>query len=73
MGSSGKAVSYTHLDVYKRQDKLYASILRIQLNAITETMHSETQNGFRKGKSCLDCIFTIAQLTEKHCEYQIPT
>ena len=41
----------------------------LRLNAIMETMLSEAQNGFRKGRSCLDCIFTIAQLIEKHREY----
>ena len=53
--------------------ELYASILRTRTNAITETMLSEASNGFRKGRSCLDCIFTIAQLIEKRREYQLPT
>lgn len=38
-----------------------------------KTMISEAQNGFSKGSSCLDCIFTIAQITEKRREYQLPT
>ena len=40
-------------------------VLITRLNAITETMFSEAQNSFVKGRSCLDCTFTIAQLTEK--------
>ena len=40
---------------------------------LTETILSETQYGFKKGcmVSHLDCIFTIAQIIEKHREYQL--
>ena len=33
----------------------------------------EEQNGFRKGRSCLDCIFSASQIIEKHREFNIPT
>jgi hypothetical protein len=33
----------------------------------------EQQNGFRKGRSCIDCIFSASQIIEKHREFNIPT
>lgn len=38
-----------------------------------ENIISESQNGFRKGRSCADCIFTINQIIEKHREHNLPT
>jgi hypothetical protein len=35
-------------------------------------MLDDTQNGFRKGWSWTDCIFTINQITEKHMEFNLP-
>ena len=32
----------------------------------------EEQNGFRKGRSCMDCIFSTSQIIEKHREFNIP-
>ncbi len=40
---------------------------------IVETQISETQHGFRKGRSCSDCIFVLTQLTEKRREFKLPT
>jgi hypothetical protein len=34
---------------------------------------NEEQNGFRRGRSCMDSIFTIQQLLERHREYNIET
>jgi len=31
------------------------------------------QNGFRKGRSCMDCKFSVSQIIEKHIEFNIPT
>lgn len=53
--------------------KIYASILKSRFNVIMENIILEPQNGFRKGRSCSDCIFTINQIFEKHREYNIPT
>ena len=53
--------------------KLYASILVKQLTAIMKTILLEAMHGFRKCKSGLVCIFIIAQVIEKHREYQLPT
>jgi hypothetical protein len=33
----------------------------------------EERNGFRRNRSCIDGVFSAAQLIEKHREYNIPT
>jgi sorting nexin-29 len=33
----------------------------------------EEQNGFRKGRPCMDCIFSASQIIEKHREFNIST
>lgn len=36
-----------------------------RINKITEAVPLEQLRGFRRGLSCIDCIFAVAQLTEK--------
>ena len=44
------------------------------LTAIAEVLLLEEQNGFRKGRSCMDCIFSASQIIKKkHGEFNIPT
>jgi hypothetical protein len=40
---------------------------------IADVLLLEEQNGFRKGSSCMDCIFSASQIIEKHREFNIPT
>jgi len=35
-----------------------------RLTVIAETLLLEEQNGFRKGRSCMDCIFTTSQIIQ---------
>jgi len=44
----------------------------LRLTAIAEVLLLEEQNGFRKGRSCMDCIFSASQIIEKHREFNIP-
>lgn len=53
--------------------KLYSKILNIRLTTISEHIISNYQHGFRKGRSCTDCIFTMTQLIEKRKEHNLPT
>ena len=53
--------------------KIYTKIIAKRLTVIAETLLIEEQNGFRKGKSCMDCIFSASQIIEKHREFNIPT
>jgi len=53
--------------------KIYSKIIAKRLTAITEVLLLEEQNGFRKARSCMGCIFSASQITEKHREFNIPT
>ena len=43
------------------------------LTVIADVLLLGEQNGFRKGRSCKDCIFSASQIIEKHREFNIPT
>jgi len=45
--------------------KIYSKIIGKRLTAIAEVLLLEEQNGFRKGRSCMDCIFSASQIIEK--------
>jgi len=53
--------------------KIYSKIIAKRLTAIAKVLILEEQNGFRKGRSCTDCIFSASQIIEKHREFNIPT
>ena len=47
---------------------MYAKILDSRLRSRTESMVMKVQGGFKNGRSCVDQIFTIRQLSEKILE-----
>ena len=53
--------------------KLYADILNRRLRAIAENLIGEEQMGFRRGRSCMDAVFTLKQIIEKNREYNCET
>jgi hypothetical protein len=40
---------------------------------IAEVILLEEQNGFRKYRTCMDCIFSVSQIIKKLREYNVPT
>ena len=46
--------------------KLYGRILINRIRDKTETVISEVQSGFRKGRGCTDQIFIVRQICEKY-------
>jgi hypothetical protein len=42
--------------------KIYTKIFAKGLTVISEALLIEEQNGFRKGKSCMYCIFSASQI-----------
>jgi len=44
-----------------------------RLTVTAQALLLEEQNGFRKGRSCMDCIFSASQIIEKRIEFNIPT
>ena len=49
--------------------KLIASILQRRLQVLAEEILTESQCGFRKGRSCSDMVFTMRQLVEMSWEH----
>jgi len=65
--------NYRGISLLNTGYKIYSKITAKRLTAIAEVLLLEEQNGFRKGKSCMDCIFLASQIIEKHREFNIPT
>jgi len=52
---------------------LKAKILKMKLQKYSEVFITETQHGFRKGRSCTDPIFCLKLLSEKRREFNLET
>lgn len=65
--------NYRGISLLNSAYKIYAKIITNRLNTITEALLTEEQNGFRQNRSCIDGVFTLAQIIEKHREFNIPT
>lgn len=50
--------------------KVVARVVQERLQELAEDELSEAQCGFRKGRSCMDMIFTLRQLVEKSWEHE---
>lgn len=72
-GDKSECSNYRGISLLNSCYKIYAKIINQRLVPIVETQISETQHGFRKGRSCSDCIFVLTQLTEKRREFKLPT
>ena len=64
--------------MYKRQIldttcNVYARIVNERLKPVADTLISEEQNGFRKGRSCVDIIFTFKLIIEKRRKFNLET
>jgi len=72
-GGRNNPDNYRGISLLNTGYKIYSKIIAKRLKAIAEVLLLEEQNGFRKGGSCMDCIFSASQITEKHREFNIPT
>jgi hypothetical protein len=52
--------------------KLFANIIKNRLNEHLDDEMVEAQCGFRKGRCCIDAIFTVQQIMEKRKEHNLP-
>ena len=50
--------------------KIFACLILDRLEPLAEEVLPESECGFRKGRSCVDMIFTSRQLIEKTIEHQ---
>ncbi|KAJ4443242.1 hypothetical protein ANN_04910 [Periplaneta americana] len=65
--------NYRGISLLNTGYKVYSKIITKRLNVIADTMLIEEQNGFRSNRSCIDSVFSLSQIIEKHREYNIPT
>jgi hypothetical protein len=45
--------------------KIYAKIITQRFKTVSEAILLEEQNGFRRGRSCIDNVFTVKQKQKK--------
>jgi len=72
-GDRNNPDSYRGISLLNTGYKIYSKIIAKRLTAIAEVLLLEDQNGFRRGRSCMDCIFSVSQIIEKHREFNIST
>lgn len=51
--------------------RIYSKIVNNRLRNISHALLQEEQNGFRRGRSCIDSIFTLKQLFVKYQELDL--
>ena len=72
-GDRNNPDNYRGISLLNTGYKIYSKIIAKRLTVIADVLLLEEQNGFRKGRSCMDCIFSASQIIEKHREFNIPT
>jgi len=73
LGDRNNPDNYRGISLLNTGYKIYSKIFAKKLTVIAEVLLLEEQNGFRKGRSCMDSICSASQLTEKHRKFHIPT
>jgi sorting nexin-29 len=53
--------------------EVYTRVIAGRLNTIIDAIIADSQNGFRKGRSCTDSVFTLKMLIDKRHEYNFET
>jgi len=70
-GDRNNPVNYRGISSLNTGYKIYSTIIANRLTAIAEVLLLEELNGFRKGRSCMDCILSASHIIEKHREFNI--
>ena len=66
--SRRKCGNYRGISLLSIPGKLFARTLSVRVRQLTYNRLLEEQAGFRAGRGCIDHIFVIRQLVEKHSE-----
>ena len=66
--SRRKCGNYRGISLLSIPGKVFARILNDRVRLMTDNRLLEEQAGFRSGRGCIDQIFVIRQLVEKHLE-----
>jgi len=64
-GKRDDCSNYRGISLLNSGCKIYAKIITQRLKPISEAILLEEQNGFRRGRSCIDNVFTLKQTIEK--------
>jgi len=72
-GDRREPQNYRGISVLNTCYKIYSRILNIKLQNYSGVFMTETQNGFRKGRSCTDPTFCLKLLIEKRREFNLET
>jgi len=72
-GDRKEPQSYRKISILNTCYKLYSKILDMKLQKYSALFMTETQNGFRKGQSCMDPTFCLKLLIEKRREFNLET
>jgi len=59
-GDRNNSDNYRGISLLNTGYKIYSKIIAKRLTAIKELLISEERKGFRKGRSCMDCIFSAS-------------
>jgi hypothetical protein len=72
-GDKRKPENYRGVNLLNTCYKIFSKILNEKLKNISEDFLLECQNGFRKGRSCIDSTFCMKLLIEKRREFNLET
>jgi len=61
--------NYRGISLLNTGYKIFSKIITKILTAIAGVLLLEEKNGFRKGRSCMYCIFSASEIIEKHREF----
>lgn len=65
--------NYRGISLLDTTYKIYARMLNERLKKIADHLISEEQVGFRKGRSCMDAVFTLKRIIEERREFNCET
>jgi sorting nexin-29 len=63
--------NYKGISLLNSGYKIYGKIITQRLKTTSEAILLEEQNGFRRGRSCIDNVLTLKQTLEKSREFNL--
>ena len=72
-GDKTEPPNYRGISILDTCYKIYSKILNMKLQNYSEVFMTETQNGFRKRRSCTNTTFCLKLLIEKRSEFNLET
>ena len=68
-GDLGNCNNWQGITLLSMTCKIFSRIILKRISAATDTILRQEQTGFRRGKSCIDHIFTLRQILEQSTEW----